>query len=115
MAQNRKHSSSRRRRTARQHKGADPRAIWAILAAGALLVIGVVFVLLRSNSGAASSQANFSPQVTGAPRVSVAQDTLDYGNVRLGTTINSVFTVHNVGDKPLQILGEPRVELVEGC
>jgi hypothetical protein len=90
--------------------------MWVIVAGGVLLVAGVLFFLLRaSNPGQDNQQANFSPQVSGAPRISVANDTLDHGYVKLGTTVNSVFSVRNEGDRPLQILGEPRVELVEGC
>ena len=55
------------------------------------------------------------PVVTGAPRVVVDQELVDYGEVKFDTSIETVFRVRNVGDQPLKILGEPQVELVEGC
>ena len=32
-----------------------------------------------------------------------------------GTPVHETFRLSNAGNQPLQILGEPRVELVEGC
>lgn len=54
-------------------------------------------------------------QVTGAPRLAVVQATIDEGNVKLGQTVRSTFHVQNVGDQPLEILGQPSVEVIEGC
>jgi hypothetical protein len=88
---------------------------------GILLVIGAVVVLSQgdndkpSSSGSTQIDPDFTPAVTGAPRVSVSQDYIDYGDVKLGTTVTTTFDVRNIGDQPLAILGEPRVELVEGC
>lgn len=55
------------------------------------------------------------PQVIGAPRLVVDQTAIDEGDVTLGKAIRSAFRLQNVGDQPLQILGEPQVEVVEGC
>jgi hypothetical protein len=54
-------------------------------------------------------------QITGAPRLAVAQAAIDEGNIKLGQTVRSIFRLQNVGDQPLQILGEPAVEVIEGC
>jgi len=55
------------------------------------------------------------PTVTGAPRVAVSQEVVDYGEIKVDTPVETVFRVQNIGDQPLKILGEPQVELVEGC
>jgi hypothetical protein len=69
-----------------------------------------------SQPGSTQFDPNFVPEITGAPRLEVLpQDVIDYGDIKLNTTINTEYTVRNVGDEPLTILGEPRVELVEGC
>jgi hypothetical protein len=92
-----------------------------VVVVGVLLAIGAAAILSRSNKDQASSpdstqfDTNFKPEVTGAPRVMVPQDSIDYGDVKLGTTITTTFDVRNTGDQPLVILGEPQVELVEGC
>ena len=88
---------------------------------GVLIVIGALAILLgrnrddESGSGSTEFDSDFTPEVTGAPRVEVPQDFIDYGDVKLGETITTTFEVRNMGDEPLVILGEPQVELVEGC
>jgi hypothetical protein len=116
MSQSKKHRLSKQRAQTPHVRRTDSRLIWIVVAGCILLAVGALFfVLSASNPGQDNQQANYSPQVSGAPRLSIASDTLDHGYVKLGTTVNSVFSVRNVGDKLLQILGEPRVELVEGC
>ncbi len=90
---------------------------WLIAGIGLMVLASALILGLaaRPASGSVSQSANFTPEVTGAPRVAVAQDQIDHGDIKLGSTISSVFQVRDVGDKPLQILGEPRVEVVEGC
>ena len=92
--------------------------IWAAIAAGVVLVVAAIALFARGNDngGEKTFDPNFQPTVTGAPAVAVLpQDTIDYGNVKLGSTINTVFKVRNMGDQPLVVLGEPQVELVQGC
>jgi len=89
-------------------------------AVGAVLLIAMALFLIsrRDNEASGSTREfdpDFTPEVTDAPRVEVLQDTIDHGNVKLGSTVQSVFRVRNVGDQPLQILGEPQVEVLEGC
>jgi hypothetical protein len=94
----------------------DPKAIgrrprWLIPAALvglAALIIGVgLLVLTRSQP--------FTPEVTGRPSGVVSQQHFDYGEVKLGSWIETAFTVKNVGDQPLHILQQPYIEVVEGC
>jgi hypothetical protein len=56
-----------------------------------------------------------TPVANGSPRLAVDRTLVDEGYVKLNTTIRSQFRLSNVGDQPLQVLEEPRVELVEGC
>jgi hypothetical protein len=90
-----------------------------VAVAGVIVVIGAVaLVLARDDQDSPSSSLidpNFTPAVSGGPRVEVPQDYVDYGEVKLGETVKTVFEVRNVGDQTLTILGEPRVELIEGC
>lgn len=58
---------------------------------------------------------NLQSQAKGAPRLAVEQDTFNYGDVKLGITVETVFRVRNVGDKPLLILNQPRLQVIEGC
>jgi len=93
---------------------------WLVAGAvGAVLLILAALALASRQDESPSQKVfdpDFEPQVTGAPRLEVLpQDVIDYGAVKLGTPITTVYTVRNVGDEPLLIYGEPRVELVEGC
>jgi hypothetical protein len=82
---------------------------WAIAVAGVML-IGAGVLVFQGND-----QADEAPLATGGARVSVSPEIVDYGDVKINTPIETVFYVQNVGDQPLRILGEPEVELVEGC
>ncbi len=82
-------------------------ALWII----ALLIGGGLLVGLLTRTDRTAP----APKVRGAPRVEVSQETVDYGDVKVNTPIETVFRVRNVGDQPLQILGEPQVEVVKGC
>lgn len=113
------HTNKRRRSKA--HGTANTlRWLLAGAAGAVLLIIAALALASRQNgSGAAGQKAfdpNFEPEVRGAPRVEVLpQEVIDYGDVKLGTTITTTYQVRNVGDRPLVILGEPQVELVQGC
>jgi hypothetical protein len=94
-----------RRVTRRQHRWAP----FAIIVVGAVLIgAGLAF----ANGGLGTKDA---PMVTGAPRLAVSQELVDYGEIKVNTPVETVFRVRNIGDQPLRILGEPEVELVEGC
>ncbi|HXV42950.1 MAG TPA: hypothetical protein VEC96_07795 [Anaerolineae bacterium] len=83
------------------------------------LAIGGALVLILGGLGVAWMSSNTRPAVTpvvnGSPRLAIDRTLVDEGYVKLNTTIRSQFRLSNVGDQPLQILEEPRVELVEGC
>lgn len=84
---------------------------WLWAGAGILLLLVGSLVLWNRLPRAAVPP----PQVTGAPRLAVDQTTIDEGDVQLGKTIRSIFHLQNIGDQPLAVLGEPRVEVLEGC
>ena len=86
--------------------------LWIGGVGGVGIVLLLAFFVLKGATGSTSAMA---PEVTGAPRVSVVQDTFDYGTLKLGTTVETVFHVRNVGDKPLLITSQPVVQVVEGC
>ena len=85
--------------------------LWAVLGGALLLIIGGVWLAWPNNN----IDPNFEPEVTGAPRLVVDQTTIDEGDVKVNTQIRTAYRLQNVGDQPLKILGEPAVELVEGC
>ncbi len=112
-------AQAKKRRRNRQRAPNSARRWLVAGAAGAMMVILAALALASRQDeslGQKTFDPDFAPQVTGAPRLEVLpQDVVDYGDVRLGTTITTVYTVRNVGDAPLVIYGEPRVELIEGC
>ena len=85
---------------------------WLWIAAGAAVVLiagGVVMLSARTSPAAPA------PAVAGAPQLAVDRTTVDEGYVKFGTPVHETFRLSNAGNQPLQILGEPQVELVQGC
>lgn len=93
------------------------------LIAGTVVGVGVlviVFISALSSTTTPSLSATNTTAITpgvsaGAPKLEVAQDTIDHGTVRFNTMVQSVFRLRNTGDGDLLLSGNPRVELVEGC
>jgi hypothetical protein len=87
----------------------------------ALLRLGAVLLTIGILMGGAvlfltPEQAAYVPEVIGGPRVAIAQEKIDFGDVKLNTTVEAVFRVRNIGDEVLQFLDyEPLVELKDGC
>jgi hypothetical protein len=84
---------------------------WIAAIAAVISLGGILLWLLNRNS----STADYVPAVSGAPSLSVLQESVDYGNVKLNTPIETVFRVRNVGDQALTFLREPNVEILQGC
>lgn len=81
-------------------------------AVGVLLIaLGVWWV---AGGSAPSAARSITPQV-GNPRLAVQQDAIDLGVQPFERRVSAVFEVRNVGTGSLSILGEPAVELVQGC
>ena len=82
--------------------------------------IGLALLALAAVAAAAwlllgRQAVEYTPEVTGGPSASIDQTVFDYGDVKLGTTIKTVFRVKNVGDAQLAFTSNPRVEVLEGC
>lgn len=84
--------------------------IWLIIAGiGLIFIISAVFLsgIGRDNAGI---------EVTGAPKIKVAQEVYDYGTVKLGgVPIRTVVQITNVGDQTLRFTEAPYIEVLEGC
>jgi hypothetical protein len=87
--------------------------LWLVVAGAVLLVAGGLAILWTGSQATTGSPV--TPQVTGAPRLAVDKTEVDEGYVKLETPVRSQFILTNVGDQSLQIVGEPQVQLVEGC
>jgi hypothetical protein len=84
------------------------------------LVPGVLVVAVLVGLGTWLFLMKSSPQVAaaeykGGPRLAVDRDLVDFGNVRFEKFVTARFRLHNVGDQPLRLAMDPRVEAVEGC
>lgn len=99
-------SKKKQKKTTPPAAAQRPWWLWAVAAAAVILVVGGLTVVLTSNSSAPEG---------GTPKVAVDQTEIDEGYQKLGTTIRTAFKIHNEGDGTLRILGEPQVELIEGC
>ena len=102
----------KRYKTSRSTPPSPSRRYWGlmIIVAAALLIAGGGLLWWQS-----SGKPGVPVDIRGAPRAAVAQESVDHGDLKFDTPVSTVFQVSNIGDKPLQILGEPQVELVEGC
>jgi hypothetical protein len=83
-----------------------------VMAMGAVLIVVVGFLAWN---GSNLKKPSATPQVTGGPKLSVDRDSIDFGKLPLDQPVRAEFKLKNVGDQPLAIKGEPRVELVKGC
>lgn len=70
-----------------------------------LAVVGLSLWLISGETGLEN----------GTPKLVVNQTVVDEGYQKLDTVVRTSFTLRNEGDAPLRILGEPQVQLVEGC
>ena len=84
---------------------------WLAVAGALLLIVGGV--VLMWDSPATNPAA--VPEVSGSPSLTVDKTVVDEGYVEFNQMVRSTFRLSNVGDQPLQIQGEPQVQLVEGC
>ena len=85
--------------------------LWLLVGSALVFIAGGLSIVWTSSQASPA----VTPEVTGSPRLAVNQATIDEGYLKLGTTIRTTFRLRNVGDQSLHILGEPQVELVEGC
>lgn len=84
--------------------------LWLSLGGVLALALAVAaFAANRRGSEAISEPGD------GAPVLSVDKEQLDFGEVKLGQTVEASFMVSNTGDKSLRFTKAPYVEVVEGC
>src|SRR4051812_37457757 len=89
---------------------------WYWVAIFSVLIVFIVLFLLQNSSNTSSSiPSDFKVEVNGAPKISLKYDTVDHGDQHYNIPVESVFPIGNIGDKPLEIIGQPRVEVLEGC
>lgn len=109
-----KRHSKRIKRTKALPKRGFPPWLWLAVGGAVLLIIGGLG-LVWSSSDAGVVTLDITPEVAGAPRLAVDREVIDEGYIKLNNTVRTTFRLRNVGDESLHILGEPAVELVEGC
>jgi hypothetical protein len=78
---------------------------------GLVLVMGVAtwFFLQKP------APVSFAAQQTGGPRLLVDKELIDFGPVQFERIVTARFRLRNVGDQPLRLAVDPRVEAIEGC
>lgn len=108
MTKNRTKSAAAHRKP--RPKRGLPWPLWLGLGGLVLVLAGIAF-LARPGSQAASQ----APQVTGQARLAVDQEKIDFGTLPLDKTVKASFKLTNVGDKPLQVEGQPTIQVLKGC
>lgn len=84
-----------------------------------LFIVGGIFLLTAGFLFAKNALQNRADpsliEVSGQPSLQVDREFIDYGEVKLNTSLTFDVKLTNVGDKPLKITGDPYVEVAEGC
>lgn len=80
-----------------------------ILGGAAILIAALLIISNQSPPNPAGIE------VTGTPRLKTDKQTIQMGDVKLGTSVKASFVLTNVGDQPLRLTKAPYVELIEGC
>ena len=107
---------TKRRHKVDRHRKSSPRYLKQLGMVAALVTVLLGFGGFAILWGGGDSiPQDFVPDVIGAPRVAVAQEVFDYGDVKLNTTVETVFEVQNVGDETLTLMQNPQVQVLEGC
>ena len=103
-------SKSKYRAASEAPEPGRPRWLIPAIVAGLIVLVAGALALIFGGRGPA-----YEPEVAGAPRAQIEQTSMDLGDVALNEQVESTFRLRNIGDEALVVLGEPRVELVEGC
>jgi len=85
------------------------------LAGALLMMIGLLAACAAVPSGQPPAGAAGATKVTGQPRLSVDRTQVDFGKMPMDKMVKATFIVTNIGDRPLQIMGEPTVKVAKGC
>jgi len=98
--------SKKRRKLQRKQKKTITTPVFLLMVGGALLVAGgILFGLQRIGGGSGG----------GTPALSVDQQIIDYGDVKLNTNLTFEIKVTNTGDGTLRFREEPYIQVLEGC
>ena len=126
------HNKSSKKQS-RHKRRQSPWPLVILMAGGMLLIIGVVFAFNKPakpagtiegagpssipSSGSPSDSANGSPSNpwSGSASLSVDQEEIDLGDVRLGESVQVSFQITNIGDQTLRFTEAPYIELKAGC
>jgi hypothetical protein len=91
------------------------RSLLPIFAVGAAILLIVLGLILMRKPGAPAGASDIPILATNMPRLAVDQKTTDFGKVPLDIPVKATFKLSNIGDRPLQILSQPIVEVKQGC
>ena len=80
-----------------------------------ILMFGGVLVLLVAAVTLFVFHGFDSGNRSGTPALTVDQDTIQYGDVKLNTNLTFEIKVTNSGDGTLRLREEPYIEVREGC
>ncbi len=95
----------------RPRRASGPNLLLLITLAAAVGFVALLGVLVYQGTS-----VNAGSTQSAGPRLAVDRERIDLGRVVYDKTVRAVFTVSNVGDKPLQIADRQiAVKLVEGC
>lgn len=104
----RSHQQSARNRKQRQRK------LMAFGIAGVILAL-VAGGLLIAFASTGSDKPSVPVTVSGAPRLTIDRELIDFGDVPMGKMVTASFNLSNTGDQPLTISHPPVPEVVQGC
>ncbi len=107
-------SNKSHHRKGRKFLGVPTRALPWI--AAALIFLPIVGLLLFAQpAGGTDIDPNFTPKVSGAPSLEVAQASFELGDQHFNVPVQVVYNLKNVGDQALRITDVPQVKVLEGC
>ncbi|MCC7355662.1 MAG: DUF1573 domain-containing protein [Anaerolineae bacterium] len=88
-----------------------PVALYLGLGALLLVVAGLALLWRPGSQGQAGTPA----QAAEGPRLAVDKEEMDFGRVQVNKMVKATFRLTNAGNQPLQVLGEPQIEVKQGC
>jgi hypothetical protein len=91
------------------------RKLLPLFVVGAAVLLIVLGLALVRRAGESASTSDIPTLETNMPRLAVDQKSIDFGKVPLDIPVKATFKLSNVGDQPLQILGQPVVAVKQGC
>jgi len=97
--------SKKFRHKRRQKKKTISTPVFILMSGGALLLAAGIILGVQGIGG----------DVGGTPALAVDQEVIDYGDVKLDTSLTFAVKVTNTGDGTLRFKEEPYIEVREGC